>query len=711
MTETSTRLRQRAVEILREGIGRPDGEFHEHQWEAIEGLVSERKRLLVVQKTGWGKSAVYFISTRLLRERGAGPTIIISPLLALMRNQVAAAAAFGVRLGSINSSQSKEENEQAEKELLSSELDAVIISPERLANSRFVEEVLQPVAETVGLMVIDECHCISDWGHDFRPDYKRISSILRYLPQNVPVLATTATANRRVMEDVQAQLGGEPDVYRGKLTRESLHLQTIHFERRSQRLAWLAETLPGLEGTGIVYVSTVRDGELVTHWLNSRGISAESYSGSIRGLSQEQNRAERERREQMLLDNRVNALVATTALGMGYDKPDLAFVIHFQSPGSAVGYYQQVGRAGRGIDKAYGVLMSGSEDDDIQEYFIRNAFPRPELVKQILDVIENSDDGLKIVQIERAVNGGRKKIEAALKFLSAESPAPIVKEGAVYRRTVREYELPEDLIAHVSAQKRHEWRRMQAYLETEKCLMQFLAQELDDDSTEPCGRCSSCLDRPILPLDYSMETAQAAVEQLNHLEIQIYPRRRAGFSTDIQSRFPTYELPRDFGELEHDGGRALCYWGEAGLGELAARGKFKDDAFDDRLVDASARLIAEDWQPAPAPAWLTYVPSLNHPDLVPDFAKRLADRLDLPVHEALVQVKENQPQKEMENAFYRCRNLDGVFEVRGPLPEGPLLLIDDAVDSGWTFAVTSAILKREGAGPVYPFAIMNTGSG
>ena len=286
-------LYDRALELLRESLGNDEASFHEHQWESISTLVEHRGRLLVVQRTGWGKSAVYFIASKLMREKGAGPTIIISPLLALMRNQIHSAARHGVQLGTINSSNSQQDNNQAAHDLLADQLDAIIISPERLANTDFVEKVLRPVANRVGLFVVDEAHCISDWGHDFRPDYKRIVSILQFLPANVPVLATTATANKRVTQDVAAQLGDVPEIFRGQLMRESLQLQSIVFPKRSQRLAWLADTVPKLEGTGIIYVATTRDAELVADWLKHRGIAAEAYYGNLKGLSADQNRAKR----------------------------------------------------------------------------------------------------------------------------------------------------------------------------------------------------------------------------------------------------------------------------------------------------------------------------------------------------------------------------------------------------------------------------------
>ena len=547
-------LYTRALQLLRESLGQTEAEFHEHQWEAISTLVEGRGRLLVIQRTGWGKSAVYFISTRLLRDQGFGPTIIISPLLALMRNQIEGASSYGVRLGTINSSGAPADNDQAAADLLADRLDAIILSPERLANTNFVETVLRPIADRVGLFVVDEAHCISDWGHDFRPDYKRIISILKFLPSNLPVLATTATANRRVTEDIAEQLGGRPTVFRGLLTRESIHLQSMAFPRRSQRLAWLADTIPQLPGTGIIYVATTRDAELVAGWLKHRGINAEPYYGNLRGLKSDENRARRLLLEDDLLNNRLKALVATSALGMGYDKPDLSFVIHFQSPGSVVSYYQQVGRAGRGIPKAYGILMSGGEDDDIQQHFIRNAFPEESLVAEILDLLESSEEGLTKSEIERRTNGRSKKIEAAIRFLAAESPAPILvsaKSPRRYRRTLTHYELPHEAIQRILAIKQHEWQAMQEYVEHDKCLMQFLAHELDDYETGPCGRCANCDPENRLSEDYAHETGLAAAEFMVNVTIEIQPKKRAGSKAEVEQRFPTYQFPPSFGELAH----------------------------------------------------------------------------------------------------------------------------------------------------------------
>jgi ATP-dependent DNA helicase RecQ len=700
-------IRARAQEVLRTSLGQRDANFHEHQWEAISTLVEQRSRLLVVQRTGWGKSAVYFIASRLMREQGYGPTIIISPLLALMRNQIDSARRYGVRLGSINSSQTESENHRTQQLVVAGELDAIIISPEQLAKPSFNDNVLQPIADRVGLFVVDEAHCISDWGHDFRPDYKRIVNILPFLPVNMPVLATTATANKRVMDDVCHQLGGDISVFRGELTRESLHLQTISFPKRSHRLAWLADTLPKLEGTGIVYTATKRDAEQVATWLKSRGIAAHPYYGSFSGMSQEDSTRKRVELEEALLKNQVKVLVATSALGMGYDKHDLAFVIHYQSPGSVVSYYQQVGRAGRGIGKAYGILLSGAEDNDIQQYFIQQAFPKERLVEAILEELDQSDYGMTKSQVAQRVNGRGTKIEAALKFLTAESPAPVIisqQKPIKYARTTLRYQLPHDAIERLSEIKRAEWEVMQTYLGHDGCLMQFLASQLDDSSASPCGKCANCSPETSVKDTFSEATGRAAAEFLENVFIPIEPRKEVHCVN-----FPNYRFPR---RLKSEGllceaGRVLCQWGEAGWGEVAKKNK-EEGRFELRLAEAAVRMIQKRWNPEPFPKWVTYVPSHRHPELVAEFASMVAAKLGLPCIASVKKVVRNKQQKFMENSEWQCRNLDGVFEVTDIIENEPVLLIDDAVDSRWTFAVIGALLRRAGAGEVYPFAIMST---
>ena len=467
---------RRALVLLRAGTGQPDAVFREGQEDAIRYVVEGRGRLLVVQKTGWGKSFVYFIAAKLLREAGLGPALLFSPLLSLMRNQIAAAERMGVRAIRITSD-NRDEWEAAEECLRRDEVDILLVSPERLGNERFRSEVLAGMAERIALLVIDEAHCISDWGHDFRPHYRLIERIARTLPGNLRLLATTATANNRVMDDLREVLGPELEVMRGDLNRSSLTLQTIRLPRQSERLAWLAEHVPLLPGHGTIYALTVRDANQVADWLQTRGIDVEAYTG--------QTGERREELEHALLGNRVKALAATTALGMGFDKPDLGFVIHYQSPGSVVAYYQQVGRAGRALDTAYGVLLSGEEDAQIGDYFIDSAFPTQDEVQQVLEALESAPDGLSVPNLLGEVNISAGRIDKTIALLSLESPAPITKEGTKWQLTAAYlsdgfWERAERL----TSLRREEQRQMQEYVSLESGHMEFLIRALDGEPGE-----------------------------------------------------------------------------------------------------------------------------------------------------------------------------------------------------------------------------------
>lgn len=692
--------RANAEQLLQIALTNPNATFREGQWEAINAIVNQRQKLLVVQRTGWGKSSVYFISTKIFRDRGLGPTIIVSPLLALMRNQIESARNLGIMAETMNSTNSDDWTAVTQR-MLNDEIDCLLISPERLANDRFIETVLQPIADRIGLMVIDEAHCISDWGHDFRPDYRRIVSILQQLPPNTPVLGTTATANNRVVADIQTQLG-DIRIQRGPLTRESLALQTQVLPDQASRLAWLAQVIPTLEGTGIVYTLTVRDAEQVAQWLSEQGIDAKAYHGSVQTGGFENSNQYRQHLEAELLNNNLKVLVATTALGMGYDKPDLSFVIHYQAPGSIVAYYQQVGRAGRGIHRAVGVLMSGTEDGDIHEFFRDTAFPSQGHVSEILQLLAQSD-GLSVRNIEEHTNLRKGQIEKVLKLLSVENPAPVVKMGSQWRRTAVPFAMDQARIDHLTHQREQEWDEVQAYLNETGCKMAFLRRALDDNDTTPCGKCESCIGRPVINQPIDPALAHQAATFLKHAEMVISPRVQVAANAFEEYGFRG-NLPQNLRAQE---GRVLSRWGDAGWGRMVADQKHVG-RFDDELVDALAEMILQRWQPNPAPAWVCCVPSRNHPELVPDFARRLASKLNLPFVDAVAKIRDNQPQKGQENRFHQCRNLDGAFAVDEGIPNTPVLLVDDIVDSGWTLTVIAALLQQSGSGVVYPVALASS---
>ena len=681
----------------------PGARFREGQWEAIDALANRRERLLVVQRTGWGKSAVYFIATRMLRERGRGPTLIVSPLLALMRNQVEAAGRLGIRALTINSA-NRENWSELQRTIHNDGADALLISPERLASDEFVQTVLLPIAGRIGLLVVDEAHCISDWGHDFRPDYRRLVNILRFMPENIPILGTTATANNRVVGDVRAQLGNM-GIQRGSLMRHTLALQNMRLPSQTDRLAWLAEHINTLPGTGVIYTLTRQDAKQVAVWLTGQGVAARAYFSNVTGDGFEDSNAYRQHLEDQLLRNQLKALVATTALGMGYDKPDLGFVVHYQTPGSVIAYYQQVGRAGRAIDHAVGILMSGHEDDAIHEYFRRSAFPSEPWVREILNVLEDSD-GMTIRALEGAVNLRYAQIEQTLKFLSVDNPAPVIRDGALWQRTPVPYYMDHERIRHLTEQRQTEWQEMQSYLDETGCLMKFLAVVLDDENPQPCGRCAPCIGRPIVEPSFDRPFAISAARFLRRLEMPLGCKKQVAKDAFAEYGFKG-NLPQ---ELRAETGRILSRWGDAGWGRLVADDKHSGH-FRYDLVEAVAEMLLDRWQPDPSPEWVTCVPSHKHPKLVPDFARSLAEALRLPFLSVVAKTRDNEPQKAQQNRFYQCQNLDGVFQIDGPAPEGPVLLVDVVVDSGWTMAVITALLRRAGSGPVWPVALATARSG
>lgn len=692
-----------ALRLLRQALGNAGAEFRGGQWEAIDALVNRRERLLVVQRTGWGKSSVYFIATRILRVRGRGPTLIVSPLLALMRNQIEAAERLGVSALTINSTNREAWNE-IQRAVRNGEADALLVSPERLANEEFVSNVLLPIAEQIGLLVVDEAHCISDWGHDFRPDYRRLVNILQRMPANVPILGTTATANNRVVDDVQTQLG-DIGIQRGSLMRSSLALQTIQLPTQAERLAWLAEHVASLPGTGIIYTLTKRDAKQVSDWLQSHEIESRAYFGGVSDDAFEDSHAFRQHLEQQLLDNKIKVLVATPALGMGYDKPDLGFVLHYQMPGSIVAYYQQVGRAGRAIEHAVGILMAGEEDGQIHEYFRKSAFPKETWVRKILEELAESD-GLTTPQLEEAVNLRSGQIEQVLKFLSVENPAPVIKSGSQWQRAPVPYSMDHDKIERLTEQRETEWDEVRRYVAEEGCLMEFLARALDDEDPQPCGKCARCLGRPIVTPTFSREIAISATRYLRQAELELQCKKQV-----TRGALPEYGLSGNIpAHLRPETGRILSRWGDAGWGQLVAYDKHSGH-FRDELVHTVVEMLNVRWQPTPAPEWVTCVPSLNHPTLVPDFAVRLADALGLPFKPVVKKVKENEPQKVQQNKFYQCRNLDGVFGIEGSVPKEPVLLVDDVVDSGWTLTIAAALLLDAGSGPVWPCALTTSSIG
>ena len=690
-------MRQQAEQWLKQILGN-GAAFRDGQWDSIEALVQRRQRVLVVQRTGWGKSSVYFLATRLLRQQKRGTTILISPLLSLMRNQITTARQWGLQAGSIDSTNA-DEHEWIENQVLNNQLDLLLISPERLANARFQEKVWSKIKQRVGLLVVDEAHCISDWGHDFRPNYRRIMSVLDDLPPDTPVLATTATANDRVVEDVSAIVGTGMNIQRGALTRESLRLYVYREPMdTATRLTLLSHLMQKIPGSGIIYCTTTRDCQLVANWLQGEGHNVQPYYASV----EEDYNVNREQLEQALLNNKVKALAASVALGMGFDKPDLHFVIHFQKPGNIINYYQQIGRAGRGIEQAYIILMHGDGDDEIQQYFIESAFPAPEQVRSVIAAFEIHAP-MKKSDVQKVINVRYTALERILTHLEVEGI--LVRNGREYQLAAHYVEPDYRRWQGVTQRRQDELVQMQAYIDHEDCLMRFIAEALDDPTqVQDCGRCKNCRgDKSKFQPDVH------AIERARHFlrdaqAIPLPPRKRwaAGLpgirkTTDLQP---------------HAIGIALCHYYESGLGDWVKQDRTAGKQYRDELLAMAVKLLQEALPNTEAPPqWVTAVPSLRRPTLVPEFARRLADELGLPYIEAIRHHKQHPPQETMHNSYNQALNVQNVFTIAPGIPAESVLLVDDIADSRWTITTIAHQLQVGGVPAVIPFVLATTGMG
>lgn len=694
--------REAALAALRELVGRPDADFHDGQYEAIEALVEGRRRALVVQRTGWGKSAVYFVATLLLRRQGAGPTVLVSPLLALMRDQIAAAERAGVRAVAINSTNAHEWSDVL-AQLDRDEVDVLLVSPERLNNPAFREQQLPALVRRIGMLVVDEAHCISDWGHDFRPDYRRLRDLIAQMPADVPVLATTATANSRVVADVAEQLGSLTEgtgegaapvlTIRGPLARTSLRLGVLRLRDSASRLAWLLSHLNDLPGSGIIYTLTVAAAVDTAALLRDHGHDVRAYTGQT-------DTDERAESEGMLKRNEVKALVATSALGMGFDKPDLGFVLHLGAPSSPVAYYQQVGRAGRASESADVLLLPGVEDRDIWHYFATASMPDRERAERVIGAL--GDAPISTPALEAMVDIRRTPLELLLKVLDVDGAVRRVQGG--WLATGEPWTYDAERYERIAAERLAEQQHMIEYEQTDGCRMEFLQRSLDDDTAAPCGRCDNCAGG-WFPREIGAAASTQAAESLDRVGVPIEPRRAWPTGADrldvpVKGRIAVDEQASE--------GRALARLTDLGWGntlrELFAAGA-PDAAVPPQLLQACVRVLAG-WGWAERPVAVVALPSRSHPLLVDSLARGLAEVGRLPYLGALEPVGGGPTGQPGGNSVFR---LAGVWDRLGAqhleVPAGPILLVDDLVDSRWTMTVAARALRRAGASDVLPFAL------
>jgi ATP-dependent DNA helicase RecQ len=725
-----------ALAILRELTGRADAVFREGQDSAVSALVERSQRALVVQRTGWGKSAVYFVSTALLRRRGAGPTLLVSPLLALMRDQVAAAARAGIRAVEISSANMTEWDDIAAR-LAADDVDVLLVSPERLTNPRFREEQLPGLVARCGLVVVDEAHCVSDWGHDFRPDYRRIRDLLGTLPTGTPVLATTATANERVVADVAEQLGAggvEVTTVRGPLSRDSLRLGVLRLPSDRARLAWLTSHIGDLPGSGIVYTLTVAAAEETAALLRGAGHEVRAYTGRL-------DDADRKDAEEALRNNEVKALVATSALGMGFDKPDLGFVVHLGAPSSPVSYYQQVGRAGRAVEHADVLLLPGPEDLAIWQWFATSSMPREDHAAAVLTAMADGK-AWSVARLETVADVRRSRLELLLKVLAVDGAVERVQGG--WRSTGVPWIYDADRYARVTRTREAEQRAMIAYarpVDEAMCRMAFLQEALDDPTAAPCGRCDVCAGAW-----YSAEIPEAAAEAasaaLDRPGVELTPRAQWPTGADrlgvgVKGKIgPSDQLEpgRAVARLTDLGWgqRLRALLGDDGVGgvvdleapgieedpdavhDVPVRHSLSDAPPDDELLRACARVLGS-WDWTERPGAVVAIPSRRRPQLVTGIAQGLARLGRLPyLGEMTLQHGGPTGQPGGNSAFRLAAVWDRIVvgpELRERLAQAgsaPVLLVDDLADSRWTMTVAGRELRRAGAAGVLPFALALT---
>jgi ATP-dependent DNA helicase RecQ len=695
-------LRDQAERYL-QALAGPDARLRDDQWTAIRALVEQHRRALVVQRTGWGKSAVYFTAAALLRARGAGPAVIVSPLLALMRNQIEAAARAGIRARTVNSANT-EQWEEIYAEVEGGDADVLLVSPERLNNPGFRDLVLPKLTAAAGMLVVDEAHCISDWGHDFRPDYRRLRTLLDELAPGVPVLATTATANARVTRDIADQLGtgttAHPLVLRGPLDRGSLRLAVVRLPAAGQRLAWLDEHLGELPGLGIVYTLTVAAAHETAAFLRERGHDVAAYTGK-------DDHAQRQAAEDALLAGELRALVATSALGMGFDHPDLGFVVHLGAPQSPVAYYQQIGRAGRGVDRAEVILLPGREDADIWAYFGSLAFPPEPVVRGTLAALAEAGRPLSLAALETRVDLSRSRLEMMLKVLDVDGAVRRVSGG--WEATGLDWAYDADRYARVAAERSREQRAMLGYIDTRQCRMEYLRRELDDPAAASCGRCDNCTGR-FWPQQVSPAGAASARERLLRPGVEVTPRKMwptgmRELGVDVSGKIPA--------EVSPEPGRALGRPTDLGWGPRL-RALLNTDAPDAAvpgdLVEAVVKVLAA-WDWADRPAGVITVPSRSRPQLIGSLGRQVAEVGRMPYLGPLEYAGRNRPAASQFNSAQRLRALWDAFAVPGSMRDalaalgGPVLLVDDRIDTGWTMTVAARLLREAGAAGVLPFAL------
>lgn len=664
--------------LLREQFGLQ--KFHPEQRSIIEHLV-QGKRVLAIQRTGWGKSLCYQLTSFYYPHM----TLVFSPLKALMRDQCQRCnEIYHIPSALVSSDFSPEENDETLKKATEGKIKILYIAPERLDNPSWQTYVLQM---NISMVIVDEAHCISTWGHDFRPHYRRIVTLLSGLPDNVPVLALTATANRRVEQDIKQQVGINAIVKRGSMLRPNLHLNVIHCDGDREKLAYLAVHIPRWRGSGIIYTGTQNSAEMVAAFLQQQGVKAEYYHAGRED-------SERQLIEQGLMTNQYKVICSTNALGMGIDKPDIRFVVHYHIPASPIHYYQEIGRSGRDGKDSICVLLYDAEDLNIQHHFIQGAKPSGQQYEKVLTLIRSDPQGWRLNDLLLDTGFSRNALQNILVDLEDQGLLQRMKldgKTTLYR-SGNLGEIDVTLYESVRVQKELELADMEKYAQKDDCLMDYLASYLGDNSGTCCGTCGNCNPQSWISLPIPQSISANVV---NFLERIFLPRigKRGNIKQPV-----------------HEAGWALSYHGNTRIGKLVRASKYEGAGpFAEELVDRAVEVIRTRYPVVELEAVIS-IPPTKSGNLVEDFARRVAGKLGLPYMSVLIKQRTTQEQKVCTNALQKKKNVKGAFVISdfSQMMGRTFLMIDDIYDSGYMLREVGVTLMQAGARAVYPLTITRT---
>lgn len=648
--------------------------FYDTQWLVIEKLLSG-KRILFIEKTGYGKSLCFQFPALLFN----GTTIIFTPLIALMRDQVKKLRNLGISATCINSNQSNEENNFIIHEAKENKIKILYIAPERMENA----EWLQTAREMkISMVVVDEAHCISVWGHEFRPSFRRIISVVNLLPMNFPVLATTATATKKVEEDIKTQIGKNITSIRGNLLRPSLNLRVVKVKSEDEKLIWIGENINKIKGTGIIYTGTHVNTEIYSKWLEYLNINATAYHAGLDPQS-------RKAIEKGLLENSYKCVVSTNALGMGIDKPDLRFIIHTQTPQSPIHYYQEIGRAGRDGKPALTILFFNHDEDlSLPLAFIENSKPSINKYNRVMRAIRG--ERLGINQLINLTDIKKNQVDIIISDLIEQK---IINEVLDEKTKKFEYrykapELDESAFAKLKESKLKDLDQMIAYIETSGCRMKFLCNYLDDKLENNCGKCDNDSGRHVI-----VTVAKEWGLKLKDFQNNYFPELEVeSFNTNLTN------------------GVAASYYGFSNVGNTLHRCKYQHGGdYPDFLLKQTLSAFKKHLSNYKFDLML-YVPPTESKNLVKKFANKLSGELKIPISHNLCKNRKIKAQKIFQSTTSKSSNVKNCFEYNpeSEIKGKTILLVDDIFDSGATIKEIGRYLTGLGAKNIAPLVIAKT---